>query len=330
MAKFTIYKLRFTSPLHLGDERADYDKSLTVYHSDSLYAAVTAVLARVGKKVPKTGDWGFTVSSLFPYYQKGEKDEAVYFLPKIKKQDNFDPEIRKKVKKIAWLDLDYFNNYIAGKELFSGNIKDEHFKKSYLTSRNIDEDFISSEVNPRVTVSRTGKEEAKPFYMDRLYFSDNSGMYFIAYGKNFDMLETALNILKDEGIGTDRTVGNGFFEWRKTEIEIELPESDYLTNLSMFIPENKTQLEQLLSGVAAAYDFQKRGGWLTEVGLNTFRKNSIYMFNEGSVFKWENTNTVLLKGKIADLKPNLDYDHLGRDEHPVWRNGKALFIPVKI
>ncbi len=329
MTKLTIYKLRFTAPLHLGDERADYDKSLSVYHSDSLYAAITAVLAKVGVPVPDDGDWGFTVSSLFPYYQKGENDEPVYFLPKIKKQDDFDPEIRKKVKKIAWLDLDYFNHYIAGKALFSGGVKDEHFKKSYLTSQNIDENFISSGVNPRVTVSRTGKEDARPFYMERLYFSHNSGMYFIAVGDKLETLATALSMLKDEGIGTDRTVGNGFFEWEKAEIGLDLPASDYAANLSMFIPESKEQLGQMLNAEHVAYDFQKRGGWITDGGLNTFRKNSIYMFNEGSVFK-SGQQTLHLKGRLADLKPALDYAHLGITPHPIWRNGKALFIPVKI
>ena len=98
MTRFKIYKLRFTTPLHLGDERADYDNTLQTYHSDSMYAAITAVLAKTGKNVPGNGDWGFQISSLFPYYQKG--NDTVYFLPKPKKQDDFVPEIRKDVKKI--------------------------------------------------------------------------------------------------------------------------------------------------------------------------------------------------------------------------------------
>jgi CRISPR-associated protein Csm4 len=330
MVTFKVYKLRFTSPLHLGDERADYDKTLSIYHSDSMYAAITAVLANIGYDIPETGDFGFTISSLFPYYQKSKDDEPVYFLPKIKKQDNFSPEIRKKVKNIKWLDIDSFNKYINGEQIF-GKVS-EDFKGEYLTSRDIDKEFIKKSVNPRVTVSRTGQEDARPFYMDRLYFKYQSGMYFIVEGENTEVMGKALDILKDEGIGTDRTVGNGFFEWEKSEIQLDLPESEYATNLSLFLPKSKEELKKMIpeADKNIAYSFQKRGGWITEQGLNTFRKNSIYMFDEGSVFKTDDIDNYQVKGRIVDLKPNLDYEHLNKKAHPVWRNGKAIFIPVKI
>lgn len=332
MTKFKIYKLRFISPFHLGDERADYDTSLEVYHSDSMYAAIISVLAKVGFDIPDNGDLDFYISSLFPYYQKEENSKAVYFLPKIKKQDKFDSEIRKKVKKIQWLDLDFFNSSINGEELFDKSLNENSLHGAYFTKQEIDEEFITAEVNPRVTVSRTG-EDARPFYMERLFFKGHSGMYFIATGEKLNILEKALNILKHEGIGTDRTVGNGFFKWESDVIDLELPESDYLSNLSMYIPESKGQLETMFADEKAAYHFQKRGGWITDAGLNTFRKNNIYMFGEGSVFKQRANNFEIL-GRTVDLKPQLDYEHLKKekniDEHPIWRSGKAIFIPVKI
>ena len=327
MTKFKIYKLRFISPLHLGDERADYDNTLQTYHSDSMYAAITAVLAKTGKKVPEDGDWGFQISSLFPYYQKG--NDTVYFLPKPNKQDDFVPEIRKAVKKVEWLDIAYFNKYINGESLFKNELNKDAIQSSYMTDVEIDDEFISKEVNPRVRVPRTGQEDARPFYMERLYFKYDSGMYFIVIGENLSLVDKALNILKDEGVGTDRTVGNGFFEWTTDRVELNLPESEYATNLSLFIPENREQLQTMLNGENTAYTFQKRGGWLTEEGLNTFRKNSIYMFNEGSIFKYNLINKPEIMGRIVDLAPELDYNHLNKAKHPVWRNGKAIFIPVK-
>jgi CRISPR type III-A-associated RAMP protein Csm4 len=328
MTRFKIYKLRFTSPLHLGDERADYDKSLSVYHSDSMYAAITAALAKTGHSIPDTGDLGFIVSSLFPYFQKEGK--SVYFLPKVKKTDDFDTDIRKKVKKIEWLDVNFFNKYINGKSLFTADELDEDvLQDKYMSGTKIDDKFILKEVNPRVTVSRDFSKDANPFYMERLYFKYESGLYFIVTGEKFETIEKALNILKDEGIGTDRTIGNGFFEWESAEINLNLPSSEYGTNLSMFIPESKKQLTEMLEDKNAAYSFQKRGGWITDEGLNTFRKNNIYMLNEGSVFKTK-ISDYSIKGKIVDLKPNLNYESLGRKEHSVWRNGKAIFIPIKI
>ncbi len=333
MHKFKVYKLHFTTPLHLGDERADYDNTLSVYHSDSMYAAITSVLAKVGVPVPDNGDWGFIISSLFPFYQKGNSSQTVYFLPKIKKQDDFAPEHRKKVKKVEWLDVKSFNEYINGENLFSTGFDEDLVKGTFFTSSDIDEGFISKEVNPRVTVSRDFSKDARPFYMERLYFKYNSGLYFMAVGEKFKTLEKALDILKEEGIGTDRTVGNGFFEWSSSELELQLPQSEYAANLSLFIPESKDETAEMLDDDHVAYNFQKRGGWITDEGLNTFRKNSIYMFSEGSVFR-KLANEFEIAGKIVDLMPALDYDHLEKEKgikkHPVWRSGKAIFIPVKI
>jgi hypothetical protein len=33
------------------------------------------------------------------------------------------------------------------------------------------------------------------------------------------------------------------------------------------------------------------------------------------------------RGRIVDLKPEIDFDE-GKIDHPVWRNGKSFFIPI--
>ena len=335
MTKFKIYKLRFTTPLHLGDERADYGISLQTIHSDTLYAAMTSVLAKIGYEIPIDGDLGFSISSLFPYYEKDNK--SVYFLPKLKLQSIPDKDLQedaKKIKKIEWLDVEFFNKQINGEHLFNkDNVKSLLKNGKYLTKSEIDKDFISKEVTPRVKVSRDFSEDAEPFYMERLYFKDQSGMYFIAVGDvdKLKIIDLALKVLKDEGIGTDRTIGNGFFEFTTDDIELNLPKSNKVSNLSLFLPENQAQIDKLLSGNNIAYNFQKRGGWITDSGLNSFRKNTVQMFSEAGVFS--NNKSIdkeFIIGEIVDLKPKLDYDHLNVKPHPVWRSGRALFIPVKI
>ena len=325
MAKFKIYKLRFTSPLHLGDERADYDKTKLVYHSDSMYAAMTSALAKVGVSIPSNADFGFAISSLFPYYQKEPDSEAVYFLPRLLKQDQFEPGLRKKVKKVEWLDVCSFNKQLNGENLFEGDINQDLMKDSYFTEKDIDDDFISNQVNQRVKVSRDGSEEARPFYMERLFFKGESGLFFLATDKT-ERIDKALDLLKDEGIGTDRTVGNGFFTWTPDEIKLELPKSNMICNLSMFIPETKEQLKNMFDDDRVAYNFQKRGGWITDAGLNTYRKNNIYMFNEGSIFKnTDNIESAVIQGKVVNLKPEIEHINI---EHPIYRDGRAIFIPV--
>lgn len=334
MAKhsFTVYKLHFTSPLHIGDARDDYSVSLQTVASDTLYAALTSCLAKFGEAVPNDGDLGFTISSLFPFYQKERdkegEDTAVYFFPKPLKQrlpelKNIDD--RKKIKKVAWLDQDYFSKVLKGETLFGIDSNDaQNINGSFLTTSRIDSSFISSQVSQRVKVSRDGKEDAVPFYMDRVCFKDYSGLFFMAEG-NCEMLDKAINRLQYEGIGTDRNVGNGYFECEKKDVELDLPdEADFTMSLSSFIPESKGQLQDLISSNEVAYDFQRRGGWVTTPPYNTVRKNVVYAFAYGSVFR-KPVRKIETLGRFVNLKPrsvNID--------HPIWRCGRALFVPINL
>lgn len=332
--KFSIYKLHFTTPLHLGDARDDYSVSLKTVCSDTMYAALTSCLAKVGKDIPKNGDLGFTISSLFPFYQKDKDSEAVYFLPKPLR--NVLPDIEevkdaKKIKKVQWLGVDEFSKFINGdNRIFN---EKTHIKDEYLTSKEIGTDFIISRVSPRVVVPRdyVTEKDATPFYMDRVYFKNPSGLYFIVVDSN-NLLNEAMNILQYEGIGTDRNVGNGFFTYTTGMIEIDCPsenETDYAISLSMFIPESEEQLKECLYGDKVGYDFARRGGWITTPPFNTFRKNAIYSFIHGSVLSSKLVDNIDIKGRIVDLKPDLDF--AGQKlEHPIWRSGKALFIPIKL
>ncbi|MDD4150191.1 MAG: type III-A CRISPR-associated RAMP protein Csm4 [Bacteroidales bacterium] len=325
MAKFKVYKLHFKTPLHLGDERDDYSISLKTIHSDTMYSALISSLAKMGNDIPQDGDLGFTISSLFPFYQENEESNANYFFPKPLKQTM--PKLKdiskaKDVKKVLWLDKYYFEKIINGATLFEDEESITCIKGEYLTEANIEKDFISSQVFPRVTVSRSGQEDAKPFYMEKIFFTDNSGLFFIVQGET-DLLEKALNLLQHEGIGTDRNVGNGFFEYTTDEIEINLPkDSVNIMSLSLFIPEDQQQLVKMFEGENVAYDFVRRGGWITTPPYNTYRKNAVYAFLPGSVFNNRSSET---HGKIVDLKPEIEHANFS---HSIWRNGKAIFIPI--
>jgi CRISPR-associated protein Csm4 len=328
---FSIYKLHFTTPVHLGNARADYGISLKTIFSDTMYAALTSCLAKIGKKIPEDGDLGFTISSLFPFYQKDENSKAVYFLPRTNKRVLFKSESElppKSLKKIQWLDLAFFNKLINNESIVIDSEKS--IQGEYLTAKEIDKDFISSQVSPRVKVSRSG-EDAMPFYMDRIYFKDYSGLYFIATGAN-NLLDTAIDVLQHEGIGTDRNVGNGFFTFDTDKIEIDCPnerETDYALSLSMFIPESEIQLKDMLAGKNVSYDLARRGGWITTPPFDGYRKNVIYAFLHGSVFSFNLDDNVNIKGKIINLKPDLTSEEQ-KMEHPIWRNGKSFFIPIKL
>ncbi len=338
MTKFNLFKLHFTTPVHLGDNRDDYGISLKTIQSDTLYAAIISCLAKLGMAIPEEGDLGCTISSLFPFYQKDKESNAIYFLPKPLKQtlpklENLNDA--KKIKKVSWLDTYYFEKVINGEVLFEKGEDIKDIKgKEYLTRADIDDDFIASDVSPRVTVSRIGDEDAKPFYMDRVYFEDYSGLYFIAEG-NTDLLEKGIQLLQHEGIGTDRNIGHGYFEYSKGAMEIDIPNNcEMAISLSLFIPEDKEKLEKILEGEKVAYSFTRRGGWITTPPYNKLRKNVIHAFMPGSVFSLC-AEGVFVAGKIVDLKPSISGSIVQTQgiepiQHPIWRNGKSIFIPIKI
>ena len=338
MATFKIYKLHFTAPLHISDQHDDLGNSQKIIQSDTLYAALMSCLAKNGEDLPEDGELGFTVSSLFPYFQKDKDSSPVYFLPipmQSRQADLADVTKAKTVKKVQWIDSNLYSSVLSGESLFDGTDSCiPYIQGNYLTTYELPEDingskeFVRSEVSQRVTLmSRTGEEDAKPFYVDKILFRYDAGLYFIVEGDT-SLLEKALHLLSLEGIGTDRNVGYGFFEYTADSLSIDLPkEANHQLSLSLLIPESKEQLEMLLNSECVAYDFVRRGGWITTYPYMTLRKNAIYGFVPGSVFRKDEGESATVIGKIVDLKPEtVDVEIT----HHVWRNGKAIMLPIKL
>ena len=339
MATFKIYRLHFTAPLHISDQHEDDDSySLRSIHSDTLYAALVACLAKTGNPIPADGDLGFTVSSLFPYYQRGPEDKAIYFLPMpmlARQAELADVSMAKKVKKVQWVDSALYGALLSGCLRFC---ESDRFLSSvqgaYLTAEQLPEDadgsceFVKSEISQRVRLeSRTGERDAEPYYVDRLVFRYHSGLYFMAEG-NTEPLDKALAILSVEGLGTDRNIGFGFFEFTTDTLTIDTPEgADHQMALSLLIPASEEQLKQLLSSDTVAYDFARRGGWITTYPYMNLRKNAIYGFLPGSVFHKDASQACESIGRIVDLKPEVGDM---TPHHPIWRNGKSMMLPIKL
>lgn len=334
MATFKIYKLHFTSPLHISNLRDDGSVSMKTIQSDTLYAALTSCLAKAGHKIPEDGDLGFTLSSAFPYYQEKNDSEPIYFLPmpfQTRLPQLEDVSKSKMVKKVQWVDSELYDAVLQGKQFFDGTEEYiEHIHGTYLTTRALPwdtSDFIQSEVVQRVYIeSRTGQKDALPYYIDRITFQDWSGLYFIAIGQT-EPLEKALSMLSLEGIGTDRHVGFGSFEYFSDTLIVNTPQdADYQLALSVLIPSSEDQLHQLLASDTVAYDFTRRGGWITTYPYNTLRKNAVYAFLPGSVLcKTGNDSNEI--GHIVNLSPKIEANP---PLHPIWRNGKALMLPIKM
>lgn len=334
MTNFCIYKLFFTSPLHISDHHNDDGYSLKSISSDTLYAAMLACLAKTGRSIPDDGDLGFTISSLFPYYQKDEGSYPTYFLPMplyAHQIELADVTMAKKVKKVKWVDASLYNGILSGEDL-SDHLSD--IQESYLSKQplptGIDgtKEFVKAEVSQRVTlVSRTGDEDAMPYYVEKIVFKHHSGLYFIAQGDT-SLLEEALRLLSLEGIGSDRNIGFGFFDFSSDQLSMDLPQdADHQIALSLLIPESEEQMKQLLDSDNVAYDFTRRGGWITTYPFSTLRKNAIYGFLPGSVFSKAKEKECMTIGKIINLQPEVG--ELS-PTHPIWRCGRSIMLPIKL
>jgi CRISPR-associated protein Csm4 len=339
---FDIVKLKFTGPLHLSQGKPDgYDAGGRVLHSDALKSALMAAAIELRPEIGASPDEHsfldqFDVSSAFPYW----KEE--YFFPKplvnlqwkIKNKKERDSD--KILKEVTFLGKTYFEKVLkAGidKEILGEHLSDDkalisQIFQTELIFQSVEERFIfKSVLDQRVTVPRWQEEDTdgNTYYVERLFFREGAGLFFlIKFHENADVpfWKEVLSHIGEQGVGTDRATGNGQFTptYLPKGLNLQIPDrTNSQMALSLFCPEKEEATASLFEG--ASYTLTKRGGWLTnEDEFLTFRKKSVYMFAEGSVFPKK-----ALKGKVVNLKPDLV---LGLD-HPVWRDGRAWFLPIQ-
>ena len=314
------------TPLHIGTGKENYDFSSSDLHSDTLSAALAAIKVQ-------TSDGGnlksfmesFVVSSAFPFV--GER----YFFPKphgridVRVTDADEYIVRKKLKKLRFIEAGLWNNLITGEKL---TIQSNQLKGSFLLSDSSDFNIpapYKSQVNQRVSVPREDGKDAEPFFFEWTYFDANSGLYCLldASEEVENELIQLFKQLGESGLGTDRNVGGGKFEVETTKLSIgEVLSADSVMLLSLFIP-TEEELHKL-DLVHADYDLLKRGGYIAGSQESDFRhlwKKTIYMFNTGSVFP----TTSFLEGKVVDLRPDWNDERM----HPVFRSGKPFVVPIK-
>jgi len=323
--KYDIIKLHFNSPLHLSRGQTDYyDKSETVLHSDTIKSAIFSC-AKVIYKDAVDEDFltSFIISSAFPFV------EGEYFFPKplldfnpVIKDFAPGPKTHKKLKRIEYLSKDIFEKFINGK-LSLINEKQISDNEKYLFSKPENKKQIfKTEVQQRLVMPKGDEKHPKPFYLDRIYFEESAGLYFIIEFNDESIKQKVINsfkLLETQGLGTDRNIGNGHFAFTEEEIELDTPaQSQLVSNLSLYLPTKDEVINSFT--VDSRYKLIKRGGYISNPeneDFLTFRKKSIFMLKEGSVF----TN-IEQKGKVEDLKP----DNVAI--HPIYRDGTSLFIPI--
>jgi CRISPR type III-A-associated RAMP protein Csm4 len=166
-----------------------------------------------------------------------------------------------------------------------------------------------------------------------MFFSEGSGLFFLA-NFNDDVLKkeifSALQLLGSLGLGTDRTVGNGFFEFDEKkhveakDLNIEEKNCNAFATLGLYLPK-KEEIETMDLD-KSFWNIKERGGYIAASEYLKFRhllKSPIHMFVEGSVFYTGKKP----EGRYENVKPENWNDP---DMHDIYRCGKPIFIPVKI
>ena len=189
----------------------------------------------------------------------------------------------------------------------------------------------------RVSIPRTFEPgaDATPYYTSRLHFHETAGLYFLIEFKDENqrsVINQALEILGENGLGTDRTSGNGAFTPEWGTIALDLPTtSTHRITLSLFCPSQaEVGLFANESSKTSAYSLIKRGGWLAgapDVYAQSLRKRAVYMLEEGAVLP--GSEPELYMGLLRNLRPEMG-EEIGWSPHPVWRDGRAFTLPFKL
>jgi len=352
-----ICKLEFENGYHINAEGIGLEKTSLIIHSDTLAGAILSVWygGRKENKKFNTEDM-FLISSAFPYVGEvrflprpriaGPEKLVVRFIGEKEKR-----EIKR--KKIKFLSEEMFLAWIKGekkpgialhggeflitegeeeqvKEIFKQCISskdNKQKKKEEERGEKIQEGRIYEvRETPHVVIDRmTSRTDI--YYFSDIVFRKGCGLYFfLKPGKGeweMERIEALIKEVGRRGIGGKKTWGKGQFEVECREWESERKfeeDANYFVTLSLYWPEKDEIEKGIIDGDKVSYDLIRRGGWITQPGYLSYRKKSVMMFTEGSVFKDIGKERY---GKIGEVTPE-------GVPFPVYRYGLAFRLKVNI
>jgi len=258
----------------------------------------------------------FLISSTYPYLKL--KNKVLYFLPKPPIETTYIEDSqyllkRKSIKSAYLVELPLFEKIIKKKITFTDLVEMIVDKKAVISNNIIfvDNDAISSFLNHendenkknvgvnKITLTSHNTLDrlnlySAIYFSSSVYFQDNAGLYFIVkfLDNNFKTeFFSTMRLLSDDGIGGNRSIGHGVFNFDESKITITEPDNaSRLITLSMYIPSEK-ELEIILRNkTQVKYSLTKIGGFIYSLKHHGgLRRPQIYLFNEGAILpKFDN------------------------------------------
>ena len=295
--KYTLYILRFVSPVHFGNGRLD--KTGICFYADTLFSALCTEAQKMSsdgaKKLFDAAMSGrLRISDGLPFFND------TLFVPKpmteVDSSERGNSKLKKKFKKLAYIPLNDIETFLSGDY-------DPEEASEMLDSL--------GQVSGRARVAVGRDEDSRPYSVGTFTFAKDCGLYFICEADDdtaadFDELFDSLSY---NGIGGKVSSGLGRFEYTYTDIPDGLMkrlsgEYDRYMSLSICMPAD-TELESVIEG--SSYELIKRSGFVAshEYAEEPLKKRDFYSFKSGACF------TKRFKGDVFDVSSN--------GKHPVYR-----------
>ena len=250
---------KFTSPLLLSNRGVDFTDISTTIASDTLKSALLVSALNINKQQEATEFLdAFTLSSTFFYTSVEGLENPICFFPKlfIKADikvlgfDETDTKKNKKLKKVAYYDKEIFEQIVSGQTievkedqfLFGGKVLVSASNKNVLGSA-----FTLYKTEEVQKVNLQDKEKPNPYSITRLHFINgdigaskkyHTGLFFIIQYHNPQyktIVEQAVRLLGEQGIGSYKTLGYGCFEpnFQYTLQIADVKDANAISNLSL-------------------------------------------------------------------------------------------------
>jgi CRISPR type III-A-associated RAMP protein Csm4 len=328
--------MRPVSPWRTGPASGARERVDTLYHSDSLYSAVTNTLRLLGSSTPggsALNDWlaataqnpaGSAVrfSSVFPLFT-----EHLLVAPP---RSAWPPQASAKMrwKGARYVPVSLIPQLLAGAPLDEDQWTVDGASECVVPA-NLGGPFKTS-VRSSAAVDRLNGN-AVAHRSACIEFQSGGGLWFLvtyadeATRDAWDpQVKAAIRILADSGFGGERGRGWGrtaspaFTDGELPSILLpasEMPDSDQHWLLSLYSPAESDAVDWSRGNYATV----ERGGWVESPAAfaGEARKKRVRMIEEGSVL----ASSVPLAGRAPDVAPD-------GFPHPVFRAGFALSIPL--
>lgn len=313
---YNLVKLSFASGYHLGRGIGDeYDRSMHILHSDTISAALCSVWAINGGDV-ESFLHSFRVSSALPIY----KDRLFMPLPLdkscIRIKEYPDGSQHKRVKRLQWIECPLWEQLSRDGSIEISISMISNCGSAIAVSDANEIHFHHQTLDQKVAV--IDDKDNEPYYFDRIFLGKDVKLGVLYESSNQEEFKQAFSILADNGIGTRRTVGNGLFEVEYTAVDIDVAEAaNGVQLMSLWLPKSNEWRVETMSN--SCYDITSRGGFTSGSSDTTQRnkiKKSVNMIMIGSIIA-----TTAIEGDIVDVRPD------GFVAHPVWRDGRAFYLP---